>query len=77
MRAIETTATVQKSGLLKLANPIKANVNDKVKVIVLYEDEENEQEWLLAIANNPAFDFLKNKGEDIYTLKDGKPLKQK
>ncbi|VXD14505.1 hypothetical protein [Planktothrix paucivesiculata] len=36
--------------------------------------EPNTQEWLHAVANNPAFDFLKNPEEDIYTITDGKPF---
>ncbi|CAD5938314.1 hypothetical protein PA905_32270 [Planktothrix agardhii CCAP 1459/11A] len=36
--------------------------------------EPNAQEWLNAVANNPAFDFLKNPEEDIYTITDGKPF---
>lgn len=34
----------------------------------------NELEWLRAAALNPAFDFLKDSEEDIYTLADGKPF---
>ncbi|MEA1864686.1 MAG: hypothetical protein U9N46_05750 [Euryarchaeota archaeon] len=35
------------------------------------ESDLNEIEWLRAAATNPAFDFLKNPQEDIYTLADG------
>jgi tetratricopeptide (TPR) repeat protein len=38
------------------------------------EGEIDESEWLRAAATNPAFDFLKNPEEDIYTLDDGKPF---
>jgi tetratricopeptide (TPR) repeat protein len=38
------------------------------------EGEINESEWLRAVATNPAFDFLKNPEEDIYTLDNGKPF---
>ncbi len=34
----------------------------------------DEGEWIRAAANNPAFDFLKEPKEDIYTLTDGKPF---
>ena len=40
------------------------------------EGEINENEWLRFAANNPAFEFLNNLEEDIYTLKDGKPLNE-
>ncbi|ACK70095.1 hypothetical protein PCC7424_1657 [Gloeothece citriformis PCC 7424] len=36
--------------------------------------EDSEQEWLQAAANNPAFDFLNDPEEDIYTLAHGKPF---
>lgn len=29
----------------------------------------NEAEWLAIAARNPAFEFLKNKEEDIYSIK--------
>nr|QNO49186.1 hypothetical protein CDCKMDEO_00031 [Methanosarcinales archaeon ANME-2c ERB4] len=35
------------------------------------ESDLNEIEWLQAAAGNPAFDFLKDPEEDIYTLADG------
>lgn len=38
------------------------------------DSEPNAPEWLHAVANNPAFDFLKNPEEDIYTITDGKPF---
>lgn len=74
MRAIETTATVQKSGQLKLEARLQAKVHEKVKVIVLMEDDEEEQQWLSSVSKNKTFDFLKHKSEDIYSLKDGKSL---
>jgi len=33
-----------------------------------------EEEWLRAAAANPAFDFLREPQEDIYTLADGRPF---
>ncbi|MGP8321973.1 MAG: DUF433 domain-containing protein [Methanosarcinaceae archaeon] len=39
---------------------------------LLPEDSDiSETEWLQAAATNPAFDFLKDPEEDIYTLADG------
>ena len=47
-------------------------------VIPEQEDEEeadiDEMEWLRAASANPAFDFLKEPGEDIYTLADERPF---
>jgi len=36
--------------------------------------EVDEKEWLRAASANPAFDFLKEPEEDIYTLEDGRPF---
>jgi len=76
MRAIETTGVLDKSGFLKLDKRFKTTKPQKVKVIILYGDDNNEDEteWLNMLSANPAFDFLKDKEEDIYTLTDGKSL---
>jgi hypothetical protein len=37
-------------------------------------EDIDEYEWLKAAARNPAFDFLNDPEEDIYTLADGKPF---
>jgi hypothetical protein len=39
-------------------------------------DEPSEAEWLYAAARNPAFAFLHEPQEDIYTLDDGQPFKE-
>jgi len=49
----------------------------KVKVIILMseEDEEiEEKQWLKAMTNNPAFNFLHNEQENNYKLSDGQPF---
>ena len=38
------------------------------------EAEWDEGEWMEAAAKNPAFSFLEDEGEDIYTVSDGKPI---
>jgi predicted DNA-binding antitoxin AbrB/MazE fold protein len=75
MRAIEATATFEK-GLLTLDQAVNLKNKEKVKLIILVdEDDESEEEvWLDAVSKNPAFDFLKEPGEDIYTAEDGKPV---
>ena len=71
MKAIEVTGRIDKKGKLLLDKTLK--LKDKsVKIIILMEEEE--QSWLSAVAKNPAFDFLKDEKEDIYSLSDGKPL---
>jgi hypothetical protein len=36
----------------------------------------DENEWLRCAASNPAFAFLKEPEEDVYTLADGKPFNE-
>jgi hypothetical protein len=38
------------------------------------DDDFSETEWLQAASGNPAFDFLKDSEEDIYSENDGKPF---
>lgn len=40
----------------------------------LSEEEIDEKEWLRIANANPAFDFLKEPEEDIYTSIDGRPF---
>lgn len=74
MRAIEINTMTDRLGHLKLDYPINKR-EKKVRVIFLvdettdYDDEETQ--WLNAISTNPAFDFLNEPSENIYTLKDG------
>ncbi len=75
MKAIETTGKVDKAGVLHLDAPLDLK-EQNVKVIVLIPEtaEGEEREWLRAVAGNPAFDFLQDEKEDIYSPKDGKPF---
>jgi len=77
LNAIEVTGVVSDARNLQLDEDLPENISSKVRVIVLYtangEDIE-ETEWLRAASNNPAFDFLNDSEEDIYTLEDGKSL---
>lgn len=73
MQVIETTGKITKNGQLKLDKPIQFKADNKVKVIVFFEEEEiTEKEWLKTLEKNDAFDFLKDDSEDIYSMKDGK-----
>jgi hypothetical protein len=75
---IETTGTVAKNRQsLQLDDVLPVSSPKRVRVIVLYEADNqkwDEAEWLQAAANNPAFDFLNDPAEDIYSLSDGKPF---
>jgi len=70
MTAIELTGTIDEYHQLQLDGPLPMSGPMRVRVIVLYpvNEELNETEWLQAAAKNPAFDFLKEPEEDIYSL---------
>lgn len=75
-KAIEITGTVDEMHRLLLDEPVPIAGPSKVRVIILLNEEADidEQEWLRAATVNPAFDFLKEPEEDIYTVADGKPF---
>jgi len=76
MRAIEVTGQIDKKGILRLDNPLTMR-EKKVKVIILMleEDEEiEEKQWLKAMTNNSAFEYLHDEQENIYKITDGKPF---
>lgn len=76
MHAVEAYGRVHANGSLHINTPLPLKEGD-VKVIIMYtEDDEmtEEQMWIKTVSNNPAFDFLKDPEEDIYSLNDGKPL---
>jgi len=72
MRAIDTSGTLTQPNQLILDDALPMMNTKKVRVIILIpqEDDINEAEWLHAAATNPAFDFLKDPREDIYTKID-------
>ncbi len=76
MKAIEMTGTIDEHNQLRLDGELPTSGPVRVKVIVLYplQDDWDESEWLHAAARNPAFEFLKEAQEDIYSVKDGKPF---
>lgn len=78
MKAIETTGHLRKKRTLELDRDITVRGKRKIKVILLIpeEDEIDESEWLKSLSNNPSFQFLSEPEEDIYTTKDGKPVKR-
>ena len=76
MTAVELTGTIDEHNQLHLDTKLPITGLKRVRVIVLAtdEDEITEDEWLKAAAKNPAFQFLHDAAEDIYTLDDGKPF---
>lgn len=76
LRAIETTGTIDEQRQLHLDSPLPISGPSRVRVIILIPEgtDVDEKEWLRAVATNPAFDFLNEPGEDVYSLTDGKPF---
>ena len=76
MKAIEVTGTIDEHQELHLDEQLPIGGPTRVRVIILVPDgsDIDEGEWLRAGARNPAFDFLSDPGEDIYTPTDGKPF---
>ena len=76
-KAIEMTGTVDKEHQLHLDGSVPLAGPSRVRVIILVPEEADidESEWLRAAATNPAFDFLKDPEEDIYSRTDGEPFR--
>ncbi len=74
MKAIEINTKTDEFGNLKLNYPLHRSER-KVRVLILMDDivdyEDDETTWFKTVGANPAFDFLKEPSENIYTLKDG------
>lgn len=75
-RAIETTGIVDKEHRLVLDEPLPIMGPSRVRVIILVPDdpELDDRLWLEAARSNPAFEFLTDPDEDIYTAADGRPF---
>ena len=76
LTAVEMTGTIDEDRHLHLDTLLPISGPRRVRVIVLYppEEELSETAWLQAAAKNPAFAFLHDAAEDIYSLTDGKPF---
>jgi len=77
MNAIEMTGTVGADHELHLDEPLLIAGPSRVRVIILVPEAGeaiSENASTRAAAFNPAFDFLKETGEDIYKASDGKPF---
>ena len=77
IKAIETTGTIDSRRQLVLNEPLPIVGPASVRVIILLPEKSmdiDEKEWLKAAAVNPVFDYLKQPGEDIYTVNDGRPF---
>ncbi|MDD3045894.1 MAG: hypothetical protein PHF33_10600 [Candidatus Delongbacteria bacterium] len=77
MKAIEISSKTDRNGHLKIDYPLELS-ESRVRVIILLEEKDrdfdDEKIWMKAVSNNPDFDFLKDKEEDIYSIDDGVPF---
>ena len=77
MKAIEIRSKTDGHGNLRIDYPLNKK-DSNVRVIILLDDDyinpHDEKFWLKSISKNPAFDFLNDPAEDIYSIKDGEPL---
>ena len=75
MKAIEVVGTIDDDRRVVLDEPLPEGVAGRVRLIILVgEDEPSEQEWLKAVAQGGAFEFLNEAEDDIYSLGNGKPF---
>lgn len=78
MKAIEIVSKTDKKGHLKIDYKLDKS-NKDVRVLILLDEDSNEEEeeklWLNSISTNPAFGFLSEPVEDVYSLDDGEPFK--
>jgi len=79
MKSIEINTKTDKEGHLKINYPLNKK-DKKVRVFILLDEQnddiDEEKKWLNSIQSNPAFDFLKEPSENIYTLTDGEPFNE-
>jgi len=75
IKAIEVSGEIDEERQLHVDEPLPVSGPSRVRIIILMPDGEvDETEWLTAGATNPAFEFLSEPEEDIYTADDGKPF---
>jgi len=76
MTAIEMTGTVDENSQLQLDDSLPFSGPKRVRVIILsaLDDELDEISWLQTASRNPAFAFLTDPEEDIYSITDGQPI---
>jgi hypothetical protein len=76
MKAIEIKSKTDKTGHLKISYQLDKS-NRNVRVLILLDDDnkiDEEKLWMDSISKSPSFEFLNDKSEDIYSLKDGEPF---
>jgi len=77
MKTIEIKSKTDTHGHLRIDYQLD-KPEKSVRVLIMLADEvgdaDDEQLWLKSISNNPAFEFLAEESENIYSVSDGEPL---
>lgn len=73
MKAIEVTGSINEQGNVKLDQALTTTKPTRFRGILLFPELDDTQEWSLAALKTSA-DLLSDSDEDLYTLKDGKPI---
>ena len=77
MSVIEINSKTDSRGLLRFNYNLNKS-NRKVKILIMVDDNKKTSDedalWMQSIASNPAFDFLNDPAEDIYSITDGEPI---
>lgn len=76
-----TTAMIDENGELRGLEKLESLRSQLVQVVIVsareaqYDDSElTPQSWQTSLAHNPAFAFLGDEAEDIYSWEDGRPI---
>ncbi|NOY95408.1 MAG: hypothetical protein GXO81_03330 [Chlorobi bacterium] len=76
MKAIEINSKTDKNGHLRIDYQLDKSERN-VRILILLEDDlselDEEKLWMDSISKNPAFDYLNDPAENIYSLEDGEP----
>lgn len=77
MKAVELISNTDKDGNIKIEYKLSEEKKN-VRVIILYEkenaavdDNDLTEDY---VTGNPAFEFLSDPAEDIYSIDDGNPV---
>lgn len=76
LTAIELSGRINEFHQLELDTIMPVRGPKRVRIIVLFQSDsdDGEEEWIHSAMCNPAFDYLKDPQEDVYSISDGKPL---
>ncbi len=76
LRAVQAEVVIDEERQLRLVAPLSIARPGRVRVVVLVPDDGDidEAAWLHAASSNPAFEFLRDPEEDLYTWEDGRPF---